>query len=164
MSKNSCPLGASVKPDMNQRGFLHLVCVSVSSFVASIFVSTAWVLRSAKPLVLPDRSPRFKIGTPDLFPPGTIREFPRQKVALFSDDEGMHAISTVCTHLGCVVGRHEKGFDCPCHGSKFDLEGRVIGGPAPGGLPWLRIEKLPSGHLTVDAGSYVPLGTKFRVS
>ncbi len=151
-------------PDRSRRSFLRLSCIYVGSFIASMCVGVGWLLRSAKPLVLPDRSPRFKIGMPDQFPPGTIQEFPHRKVVLFSDDAGMHAISTVCTHLGCVVGRQEKGFYCPCHGSEFDLEGRVVGGPAPGGLPWLQIEKLPSGHLTVDAGSYVPLGTKFRVS
>ncbi len=151
-------------PETSRRGFLHLASVAVGSFVASISVGVAWLLRSARPLVLPDRSPRFKAGMPDQFPPGTIREFPRHKAVLFSDEAGLHAISTVCTHLGCVVGRHEKGFDCPCHGSKFDPEGRIISGPAPSGLPWLRIERLPSGRLAVDAGSHVPVGTKFRLS
>ncbi len=152
------------KTDMGRRGFLRLATVAVGSFVASAIGVTAWMLRSARPMVWPDRSARFKIGMPDQFPPGTIREFPTQKVIVFSEDAGLHAISTICTHLGCVVGRHEKGFDCPCHGSKFDSEGRIISGPAPSGLPWLHIEELPSGHLAVDAGDYVPLGTKFRLA
>ncbi|MCU7611563.1 ubiquinol-cytochrome c reductase iron-sulfur subunit [Anaplasma capra] len=44
----------------------------------------------------------------------------------------------VCTHLGCVpVGAKngEKGWYCPCHGSKYDTSGRVVSGPAPLNLP-----------------------------
>ena len=44
----------------------------------------------------------------------------------------MHAVSAVCTHLGCIVTWNgaEKSWDCPCHGSRFDTEGRVLHGPA----------------------------------
>jgi Rieske Fe-S protein len=39
--------------------------------------------------------------------------------------------STVCPHRGCNVSKVENGtIDCPCHGSKFNLEGAVVNGPA----------------------------------
>jgi Rieske Fe-S protein len=39
--------------------------------------------------------------------------------------------SSVCTHAGCKVSKIEDGtIDCPCHGSKFSLEGAVVHGPA----------------------------------
>ncbi|QXK91882.1 ubiquinol-cytochrome c reductase iron-sulfur subunit [Neoehrlichia mikurensis] len=44
----------------------------------------------------------------------------------------------ICTHLGCVpveVESEEKGWFCPCHGSKYDISGRIISGPAPLNLP-----------------------------
>jgi glycine/D-amino acid oxidase-like deaminating enzyme/nitrite reductase/ring-hydroxylating ferredoxin subunit len=53
--------------------------------------------------------------------------------AVHKDERGVvHELSAVCTHLGCLVGWNsaEKTWDCPCHGSRFDLEGRVIHGPA----------------------------------
>jgi glycine/D-amino acid oxidase-like deaminating enzyme/nitrite reductase/ring-hydroxylating ferredoxin subunit len=54
-------------------------------------------------------------------------------VAGFRDEQGaLHAVSAVCTHLGCVVGWNEtdRSWDCPCHGSRFALDGSVIHGPA----------------------------------
>ncbi|QJC27444.1 ubiquinol-cytochrome c reductase iron-sulfur subunit [Anaplasma platys] len=44
----------------------------------------------------------------------------------------------ICTHLGCVpteVKSGEKGWYCPCHGSKYDTSGRIVAGPAPTNLP-----------------------------
>jgi Rieske Fe-S protein len=54
-------------------------------------------------------------------------------VAVYRDLAGtVHKCSAVCTHLGCVVewNHVEKSWDCPCHGSRFDAEGRVVMGPA----------------------------------
>jgi glycine/D-amino acid oxidase-like deaminating enzyme/nitrite reductase/ring-hydroxylating ferredoxin subunit len=54
-------------------------------------------------------------------------------VAAYRDEEGsLHAVSAVCTHLGCVVqwNAGEKSWDCPCHGSRFGIDGAVLNGPA----------------------------------
>lgn len=40
----------------------------------------------------------------------------------------------LCTHLGCVPLRKEKGWVCPCHGSVYDNSGRILSGPAPKNL------------------------------
>jgi glycine/D-amino acid oxidase-like deaminating enzyme/nitrite reductase/ring-hydroxylating ferredoxin subunit len=55
------------------------------------------------------------------------------KVAAYRDESGVvHERSAVCTHVGCIVDWNsaEKGWDCPCHGSRFDPMGKVINGPA----------------------------------
>ena len=46
------------------------------------------------------------------------------------------AINAICTHLGCVVpwNKAENKFMCPCHGSQYDYQGKVIRGPAPKSL------------------------------
>jgi glycine/D-amino acid oxidase-like deaminating enzyme/nitrite reductase/ring-hydroxylating ferredoxin subunit len=54
-------------------------------------------------------------------------------VAAFRDESGaLHAVSAVCSHMGCLVGWNEtdRTWDCPCHGSRFELGGEVMHGPA----------------------------------
>jgi glycine/D-amino acid oxidase-like deaminating enzyme/nitrite reductase/ring-hydroxylating ferredoxin subunit len=52
-------------------------------------------------------------------------------------DGGLHAVSMRCTHLGCLVrfNAAENSWDCPCHGSRFDVDGEVLEGPAVRPLP-----------------------------
>jgi len=55
------------------------------------------------------------------------------KVAVFRDDGGsLHERSAVCTHLGCIVRWNslERTWDCPCHGSRFHVDGHAVNGPA----------------------------------
>jgi glycine/D-amino acid oxidase-like deaminating enzyme/nitrite reductase/ring-hydroxylating ferredoxin subunit len=64
---------------------------------------------------------------------GRVVSIGGQKAAMFRDDDGsLHAVSPVCTHLGCQVefNTAERTWDCPCHGSRFGVDGRVIHGPA----------------------------------
>lgn len=64
---------------------------------------------------------------------GAIVSLDGEKVAAYRDDDGtLHCVSVTCTHLGCQVtfNTAERTWDCPCHGSRFDLQGHVIQGPA----------------------------------
>lgn len=52
---------------------------------------------------------------------------------LYKDDTGaLHAVDPACTHIRCTVkwNRAERTWDCPCHGSRFDVDGRMLTGPA----------------------------------
>ncbi len=56
-----------------------------------------------------------------------------QRVAGYRGEDGkLHAVSTRCTHLGCQVvwNGAESTWDCPCHGSRFSVDGEVLQGPA----------------------------------
>jgi glycine/D-amino acid oxidase-like deaminating enzyme/nitrite reductase/ring-hydroxylating ferredoxin subunit len=75
------------------------------------------------------------VKTPEEILPdeGAVMQKGVSKVAVFKDEEGvLHTCSAVCTHLGCIVqwNAGEKSWDCPCHGSRFDTQGRILNGPA----------------------------------
>lgn len=60
-----------------------------------------------------------------------------RKLAVHRDDAGvLHAVSATCTHLGCVVhwNADERSWDCPCHGSRFGVDGEVLHGPSASAL------------------------------
>jgi glycine/D-amino acid oxidase-like deaminating enzyme/nitrite reductase/ring-hydroxylating ferredoxin subunit len=73
-------------------------------------------------------------------PPGEARVVGshREKIGVYRDEDGVaHAVSLRCTHLGCLLrfNRAERSWDCPCHGSRFDVDGAVLEGPAVRPLP-----------------------------
>ena len=62
-----------------------------------------------------------------------IVEYNGEKVGVYKNKDGEEFIvSTKCSHLGCQLqwNADELTWDCPCHGSRFDYEGRLIGSPA----------------------------------
>jgi len=136
---------------------------ALGSFLAAVGTAMAGMLRLPRPAILPGPVQRFKAGQPEQFAVGTETRFEKENVFVFRDTEGIYAISGVCTHLGCSIGRSPEGFACPCHGSKFDANGTVVAGPAPRGLPWLEVGRAADGQLIVYADSEVPEGTRLKV-
>lgn len=64
---------------------------------------------------------------------GAVVRMEGESVAAFRQEDGsVCALSAVCTHMGCLVHFNdaERSWDCPCHGSRFDLDGHVLSGPA----------------------------------
>lgn len=148
-------------PRVTRRSFLSVA--SMASFFSAVGVALAGVLRLPKPAVLPGPVRRYKIGYPEQFAVDTEALLEKESVFVFRDAEGIYAVSATCTHLGCTVARSSEGFACPCHGSRFNPNGNVIGGPAPRGLPWLEVGRAADGQLVVFADNEVPAGTRFKV-
>nr|WP_308442760.1 (2Fe-2S)-binding protein [Catellatospora bangladeshensis] len=64
---------------------------------------------------------------------GAIVKVGGRRCAAYRDETGaLHTVSATCTHLGCVVGFNDadRTWECPCHGSRFDVDGAVLQGPA----------------------------------
>ncbi|RMH01781.1 MAG: hypothetical protein D6706_01345 [Chloroflexi bacterium] len=72
-----------------------------------------------------------------------------------SEIKGVAAIYKVCTHLGCIYAwtPANNRFECPCHGSKYRLDGRRIESPAPRTLDRFRVDALAADKQTVLASS-----------
>ena len=73
-------------------------------------------------------------GVADVGPgTGSIVDYEGTRFAVYRNEQGtLNALSARCTHMGCLVSFNpaERSWDCPCHGSRFGLEGEVLEGPA----------------------------------
>ena len=122
--------------------------------------------------VSPGRVPA-KNGPPVNFPDGrfwlvnldTTVEQGEERMSLAPDEEepiiGVAAIYKVCTHLGCIYDWNaaNERFECPCHGSKYRLDGRRIESPAPRSLDRFEISALDEvGEVLATA----PVGDEFE--
>jgi len=131
----------------SRREFFVIGCAAVGLASAGFVVST---FRYLVPTVLYEPPARFTVGDPDRFPPGSVTFLEDRRLFLFNGPDGFYSVSSVCTHLGCNVRRVATGFECPCHGSRFDQNGRVVHGPAPAPLAWYALSLSPRGELIVD--------------
>ncbi len=141
---------------LSRRYFLEIVGGSAIGVAATgSMVLTAQFL---SPNVLREPSMKFKAGSTEEYPPGSVTLNKEQQVFIVHAKEGyFYAVSAVCTHLGCITNwKSEDGIIvCPCHGSKFDKEGKVIDGPAPRPLPRFSMVLDEQGQLIVDKGVIV---------
>ena len=74
---------------------------------------------------------------------GKIIKFHNRRYGIFKDDNGnVIMVKATCTHLGCGLSfnKIDRTYDCPCHGSKFNYDGRVLGGPAKRDLKIIKIK------------------------
>jgi len=106
-------------------------------------------VRYLRPNVLFEPPSKVRIGPPDLIPTKTLLVSTEHKLYLARTVAGIFAMSSVCTHLGCMT-RYDPGkqsIACPCHGSRFDETGAVRGGPAP--------RPLARKYVTIEGGQVV---------
>lgn len=148
--------------DPERRDFLTRL--GVGACAAACAGSGLVTLDFLKPKVLFEPPTSFRAGSALDYPDGTVRFNKDQKAYVIGGPTGVYALSAVCTHLGCITRYRsdENVIACPCHGSRFDLEGNVIHGPAPRPLPWLEVRAEPSGILVVDTGIVIPRGKGVR--
>jgi cytochrome b6-f complex iron-sulfur subunit len=141
---------------ISRRFFLEIV--GGGAIVAAGAGSAALAIQYLSPNVLYEPPLKFKAGPVEGFPPDSVTLVVDQKAYVVRAPQGyFYAMSAVCTHLGCITAwKSAEGIiACPCHGSKFDREGNVIGGPAPRPLPRFAISLAGRDELVVDKGTVV---------
>ncbi|HEX6835528.1 MAG TPA: Rieske 2Fe-2S domain-containing protein [Polyangia bacterium] len=156
-----------------------LIKLGIGCGVAAVGSQAVASLRSLVPNVSYDPPTTVKLGPPGDFPQG-MKFLPDQRLFIFREGFTFHAVSAVCTHLGCTVraealstpetkevGGHPlkltHQFSCPCHGSRYHGDGTNYAGPAPRPLAWYRLSvAADDGQLVADLAE--PVDHTFRLT
>lgn len=138
------------RPEVSRRDFLNEITLGALGIAG--FGGGALTYQYFSPNVLFEPSTTFRAGNPDLYPPNSVTFLQDQQVYIVRTTNGFYAVSAVCTHLGCVTQWKPEAnmIACPCHGSKFQPDGKKIEGPAPRPLPHYTINLTADGELQVD--------------
>ena len=82
---------------------------------------------------------------------GAVDKFARSnRIIVIRKGDRLYATAATCTHRECIVKPVQGELRCPCHGSRFDLEGAVTKGPARAPLPRYAIAINSAGRILVD--------------
>ena len=122
-----------------RRSFLKILWIILGGVALAEFVAVAFAFLRPRKLKTSgeDADSIITAGAVERFTPNSVTAFVRGKFYMARlEDGGFLALSRTCTHLNCSVPWIEKEmkFACPCHGSTFDITGRVIDAPAPRAL------------------------------
>jgi cytochrome b6-f complex iron-sulfur subunit len=127
--------------EASRRQFLSVT--TIAAVASALFGSVALTFRFLWPSVLFELPTRFMVGRLSDLDRKVMFFLRSRRLYLIRDERGVFAQSAVCTHLGCLTRANprEDGFFCPCHGSQFTLDGKVVSGPAPRSLEHFKIER-----------------------
>jgi Rieske Fe-S protein len=83
---------------------------------------------------------------------------------LARDADGLYAMTITCTHEGCDVTPSGNTISCPCHGSRFDSNGKVLAGPAGSPLVHFSVTVDASGEITIHGKEQVAATVRTQVT
>jgi len=117
---------------ISRKNFLKLTVVLLSIYPAKLFID------------LLGNSQNVQINGTQRFIPMDLPEgitFHNEIIA-YQSGENIRFISSACPHLGCQINRlDKKQLVCPCHGSRFSIDGKILEGPATRDLSQLDYTK-----------------------
>ena len=159
--KPAPPKPAAKETVVTRRSFLSWMTLAWTAFTASMLAAVTATARFMFPNVLFEPPPTFKAGYPNEIQVGQVDERFKQRFAVwlvrtafdpYANAEGIFALSTVCTHLGCTPNwlEGEQKFKCPCHGSGYYKTGVNFEGPTPRPLERFAISLADDGQILVD--------------
>ncbi len=136
---------------MSRREFVNKAALAVGwgSLAAAVGIQAGPAFgRFMMPNVLEEPDPRIRVGTLDKYEamtPGEVNEdYKPEGIWMIRLEDRVAALSTTCTHLGCIPNwlESDRKFKCPCHGSGFKQDGINFEGPAPRPLERLQIREI----------------------
>lgn len=145
---------------VSRRGFLTWLGFGWAAFIGAMGLLGAAFQRFLFPNVLREPPQQFKAGFPFDFTEGMVDTRFTDQYGVWivrgfdpiTNQKGIYALSTICTHLGCTPSwlDAEGKFKCPCHGSGFYKTGMHFEGPAPRPLERYRVVLAEDGQLLID--------------
>lgn len=134
-------------PDLSRRDFFKLITTALLAISGALGLGA--LIRFLGFQTEPPVKTAFDIGPVDQYPLGSRSLIAEVPAVLIHSASGFTALSLVCTHLGCTVEQKDGGFACPCHGSLYDVNGKVLRGPAQKALRALRVEITADKHVVL---------------
>lgn len=140
--------------DVSRRRFLSRAWKLLA---AGLVVDAGW---SSYDLLRPSTSGGFggivQAGSVADYQEGTVQYFPTGRFYVTAAEGAVVALFQKCPHLGCRVPFCDSSgrFECPCHGSTYNIRGEYIKGPAPRGMDRFLI-RIEGDHVVVDTGHLV---------
>jgi cytochrome b6-f complex iron-sulfur subunit len=144
----------AVTEDVDRRRFLNLTWKTLA---VGLLVEAGWTTYD---ILRPQPSTAFggivAAGSVADYPAGTVQYFLDGRFYVASAEGALVALYQKCPHLGCRVPFCESSgrFECPCHGSVYNVRGEYIQGPAPRGMDRFPI-KIDGDRVLVDTGKVV---------
>lgn len=136
----------------DRRSFLNGTWKALGAVLAAELVWGSWDM--LKPSSAGAFGGILKAGDPQDFPEGSVRYFPEGRLYVTSYQGELSALYQKCPHLGCKVPfcMTSSQFECPCHGSAYNIKGEYLDGPAARGMDRfpVRIEK---DQVLIDTGT-----------
>jgi cytochrome b6-f complex iron-sulfur subunit len=147
---NPAQANAEAKREVSRRDFLNEITLGALGVAGLGGVALTYQFFS--PNVLFELPTTFRAGNPDLYPVNSVTFLQDQQIYIVRTAAGFYAVSAVCTHLGCITQWKPEAnmIACPCHGSKFQPNGKKIEGPAARPQPHYAINLTADGELEVD--------------
>lgn len=148
------PAAAAGGAEVTRRSFISWLAVGWIAFGTGAAAAVTAFVRYLFPNVLFEPPTSFKAGYPDSYLVGAVDERWKNKYGVWvvRNKKGFYALSTICTHLGCIPNwlKAEKKFKCACHGSGFYKNGVNFEGPAPRPLERFKISLADDGQILID--------------
>ncbi len=146
---------------ISRRNFL--INLGYGIFLAASGLVAAMFARFLTPnLVTPSLGP-VEIGNPDEYAIDSLTHVENAHGYVGRDGRGFYAIVAICTHLGCTPRLESNEFACPCHGSRFALDGSVLAAPAMRALDRAFVGRNANGKLFLDRSRIVDASYRLTV-
>lgn len=131
--------------DISRRDFLKLARAGFLWLSSALALGGLFRFLDFEPNPAPQTE--FDLGSADQFPLGSRTLLSDPPAVLLHTESGFSALSLTCTHLGCTLEQTTDGFTCPCHASRYNVDGKVTHGPASKSLQALQVEVTAEGNL-----------------